>query len=162
MAKRKSSGVTIKANNVKIRDIVNGDKNVTNVSGTGIAIGKGARATVTRMADSSDSAAKLTEWQKQMESRIDAIAKFSVNDKQDLKDQVGKIKIEASKGNQADLSRLEKYINVLAEWGPDMLEVATQTLVNPLAGFGLILKKVGDKAKLERAKPSSQLQLPKG
>ena len=55
-------------------------------------------------------------------------------------------------------SRLEKLINplllggnTLAVIGPDVFEVVTATLANPLAGLGVALKKIGDRAKLEHA-----------
>lgn len=93
----------------------------------------------------------LAQWRAQVESKIDAKPGLSGDDKNDLKDQVAKIEAEACKGTQADPSRLEKLINTLAVMAPDIFEVAVTTLANPLAGIGLVLKKIGDKAKLERA-----------
>ncbi len=92
----------------------------------------------------------LAQWRALVESKIEAQPTLSAEDKQDLKDQVAKIHAEASKGAQADPSRLEKLINTLAVMGPDIFEVAVTTIANPLAGVGLALKKIGDKAKLER------------
>jgi hypothetical protein len=54
-----------------------------------------------------------------------------------------------AKGDQAEPSRLEKLINTLSVMAPDIFEVAVATLANPLAGIGLAVKKIGDKAKLE-------------
>ncbi len=93
----------------------------------------------------------LAQWRAQVDSKIDAKPGLSGDDKKDLKDQVAKIEAEASKGAQADPSRLEKLINTLAVMAPDIFEVAVTTLANPLAGIGLALKKIGDKARLERA-----------
>jgi hypothetical protein len=99
-----------------------------------------------------DSAAQsLAQWRALVESKIEAQPNLSAEDKKDLKDQVAKIQAEASKGAQADPSRLEKLINTLAVMAPDIFEVAVTTIANPLAGIGLALKKIGDKAKLERA-----------
>ena len=153
----KSKGVHISGRNVTIGgDVVNGDKITTgNVHGTGIALGRGARAAVTQTSGSPDLAALLAQWQTQMEAKIDAQPSISADDKKDLKEQVGKIQTEAAKGDQADPSRLEKLINTLAVMGQDIFDVAVTTLVNPLGGIGLVLKKVGDKAKLERSKQSA-------
>ncbi len=95
----------------------------------------------------------LGQWRNQIESQINAKPNLSDEDKKDLKDQVGKIQEEASKGAKADPDRLEKLINTIAVMAPDIFEVAVTTLANPLAGIGLALKKIGDKAKLERAQP---------
>jgi hypothetical protein len=139
-------------------DVVGGDKETHDssitVSGVGtgaaVAAGSGASASVTQAAiEASDLAAILTQWQAQMEAEIDAHPDLSAEDKQDLKETVGKIHQEAAKGEQTDVSRLEKLINTLAVMGPDIFEVAVTTLMNPLAGIGLVIQKIGDKAKLE-------------
>jgi hypothetical protein len=39
----------------------------------------------------------------------------------------------------------------MAAMAPDILEVAIATLVNPLAGIGLVAKKIGDKAQVRKA-----------
>jgi hypothetical protein len=90
------------------------------------------------------------EWRVQMGAWIDARPDLSTDDRRDLTEQVSKIQAEAAKGDQVDPSRLEKLINTLAVIGPDVFEVAVTTLANPLAGLGLALKKIGDRAKLER------------
>jgi hypothetical protein len=125
-----SGGVNISGGSVNVGgDIVGRDK---------VTIGDGA-------------AQALAQWRALVESKIEAQSNLSAADKKDLKDQVAKIQAEASKGAEADPSRLEKLINTLAVMAPDIFEVAVTTLANPLAGIGLALKKIGDKAKLERA-----------
>ena len=84
-----------------------------------------------------------------MVSRIESQPGYSKDEKRDLQDQVEKIQDEAAKGKQADPSRLEKLVNTLAVMAPDIFEVAVATLANPLAGIGLVMKKIGDKAKVE-------------
>jgi len=49
-----------------------------------------------------------------------------------------------------DSGRLEKLINILSGIAPDVFEVAVTTLTNPLEGIGLALKKIGNRARLER------------
>ena len=97
----------------------------------------------------SDVSAQWENWRAEMNDWIDTQPSYSEDDKQDLKDQIGKIKAECGKGDQMDMSRLEKLINTLAVIGPDVFEVVTTTLANPLAGIGLALKKIGDRARLE-------------
>ncbi len=156
-----SGGSTTVGGDVVGRDKVTHDSHTT-VSGVGddtvVAAGSSASASVTQVgADVSDLVAALAGWQAQMEAKIDAQASLSEEDKQDLKETVGKIQHEAAKGEQADVNRLEKLINTLAVMGPDIFEVALATLASPLAGVGLVIKKIGEKAKLEReAAASSQ------
>lgn len=102
------------------------------------------------------SAAKaLGNWQFLMNSKIDADQALSAEDKNDLKEQVDKIQKEAVRGEHTDPARLERLINTLAAMAPDIFDVAVATLANPLAGIGLAIHKIGDKAKLEgQAKPS--------
>ncbi len=95
--------------------------------------------------------AKLwSEWRVQMGTWIDARPNISADDKQDLKEQIGKIQTEAAKGERMDSGRLEKLINILSVIAPDVFEVAVTTLANPLEGIGLALKKIGSRARLER------------
>jgi hypothetical protein len=58
---------------------------------------------------------------------------------------------QASKGQQADSGRLERLLNVILSIAPDIFEVAVATLANPLAGLGLVAKKIGERAKLQSA-----------
>lgn len=110
-----------------------------------IAAGREAKATISHGGVSAD----LQAWRKDMEQRINAIQQLPQADKADLQENVRKIAAEASRGNQADPGRLERLLNGLGAMAPDIFEVALATLANPLAGLGLVVKKIGDKAKLE-------------
>ena len=98
----------------------------------------------------SGAATPWAEWRDQMGTWIDEQPSYSASEKQDLKGQIGKIQAECERGAVLDTSRLEKLLNTLAVIGPDVFEVATATLANPLAGIGVALKKIGDRARLER------------
>ena len=69
-----------------------------------------------------------------------------------IKQTVQKIEGEAKKGEAADPNDLERWLNTLQEMAPDIFEVAIATWVNPIAGVGLVLKKVAEKAKTEAKK----------
>lgn len=126
---------------------VHGDViSVSNVSDSAVAAGRGASATIQKAAkDIHD----FEEWRAYVEAKIEATPRLSREDKNDLKDQVAKIEEEASKDREADVDRLERLINVLAVMAPDIFDVAVATLANPLAGIGLAIKKIGEKAKVE-------------
>ena len=98
----------------------------------------------------SGAATPWSEWRDQMGDWIDERLSYSPGEKQGLKDQIGKIQAECERGTALDTSRLEKLLNTLAVIGPDVFEVATATLTNPLVGIGVVLKKIGDRARLER------------
>ena len=87
-------------------------------------------------------------WRDQMGDWIDEQPSYSATEKQDLKDQIGKIQAESERGTALNTGRLEKLINTLAVIGPDVFQVVTATLANPLAGIGVALKKIGDRARL--------------
>jgi hypothetical protein len=115
-------------------------------SNNAIAAGRGAKAVVSQAATASE----LKKWRKDMEKWIDAKKDLLPADKTDLKDNVAKVADEVSKGRQADSGRLERLLNVILSIAPDIFDVAIATLANPLAGLGLVAKKIGEKAKLER------------
>ena len=124
--------------------------------GAAVAAGRGASASVGQTSPQLSALVKeLAEWRKLMDSKIDASADLLDEEKLDLREQVAKIEAEAAKGEQAQPSRLEKLVNTLAVMSHDIFEVTIATLTNPLAGIGLVLKKVGDKAaKVEKGSNS--------
>ncbi len=113
--------------------------------GNAIAAGRGARASVTQAAQSGE----IGAWRKEIEKRIDASKDLLPADKADLKENVAKVAEEVSKGKKADPGRLERLLNVIGGMAPDIFDVAITTLGNPLAGLGLVAKKIGERAKLE-------------
>lgn len=94
-------------------------------------------------------AAFLIEWQAEMITKIDALPHLLEADKADVKETIAKIKTEAAKAEKVDPGRLERLLNSLAAMAPEIFEVAIATLVSPLHGIGLVMKKIGDKATLE-------------
>lgn len=92
----------------------------------------------------------LVKWQEDMDAKIDALTDTEAENKEDLKYIVARIKAEATKAESADPGRLESLLNSMALMGSDIFEVAVTTLASPLSGIGLVLKKIGEKAKIER------------
>ena len=100
--------------------------------------------------DSLALAALLAEWQANVESEIEALTDLLTEDKEDLKEIIAKIKTEVEKAEKANPGRLERLLNSLAVMGSDIFEVVITTLASPLHGIGLVLKKIGDRARVER------------
>ncbi|MBI5712042.1 MAG: hypothetical protein HZC38_01245 [Chloroflexi bacterium] len=103
-----------------------------------------------KIVNASPQATAIADWRKDMEKKVDAQPNLSADDKQVIKDNLAKIEKESVKGDQADVNQIEKWFNMVAVMGPEIFEVAVATAINPLGGVGLVLKKISDKAKLEK------------
>jgi len=129
-------------------DKVGGDKiAVGDVSGsTGVAIGRGAQATVTREGLSSDEIANLfaTVYQ-----RIKARPEDPDVDKEELTETVQKIQEEAARGKAANPSKIERWLKTLALMASDIFDVTVACLTNPVAGIATVICKVAEKAREE-------------
>ena len=68
-------------------------------------------------------------------------------DKDDLKANVDEIKAEDAKGDQADETFIARRLRNIQRMAPDILEVVVAIITNPVAGFGVITKKVAEKMK---------------
>jgi hypothetical protein len=77
--------------------------------------------------------------------------------KEDLKAEVKEIQdmvIEAVQKNaKVDEGFLSRRFRNIARMSPDILDVVVATLANPLAGLGIAVKKIADKAKQETRAP---------
>jgi septum formation inhibitor MinC len=147
MTKKVASKKSTVASKKKIEKSSGDVISIQNVgSGAAVAAGRGAKASVI----SNKSLSSIVEWMAQINKKINSLPDISQAEKEDIKQQVEKIGDEAQKGSKAEVGRLEKLINTLNVMAPDIFDVVIATLANPLAGIGLVIKKIGDKAKLER------------
>ncbi len=130
-------------------DNVTGDKiSVGSISGsTGVAIGRGSSATVNQGAD----AAELAKVFADMFSQLDALKAKGVpeTDIADAKETVEAVKEEAAKGDKADEGVITKHLRNIARMGPDILDVVTASLTNPVAGVAVVVKKIAAKARAD-------------
>lgn len=60
-----------------------------------------------------------------------------------------KLETEIDRGPRARSGVIEEHLNALLAMGVDALEVALACIASPLAGLGLVAKKVGDRVRLE-------------
>ncbi len=129
-------------------DKVGGDKiTVGDVSGTGVAIGREARATVTQGLGGDDIAKLFASVYR----RIEARPEDPDVDKAELTETVQKIEREVSKGEQANPKKVERWLRTLALMAEDIFEVTAACLTSPAAGIATVIRKVVDKAKEEAA-----------
>ena len=110
-----------------------------------IAAGRGAKALVSQ----ASSVPEMEKWRKDMEKQIEALQGLLPADKADLKDNVAKVAEEVSKGKKANPGRLERLLNAICGIAPDIFEVTLATLKNPLAGIGVVVKKIEHRARVE-------------
>ena len=89
-------------------------------------------------------------WREQMEREIKALKELTPEDKSLLKQNVEQVVQEAEKGKKANPGRIERLLNTMSAMAPDIFDVVIATIANPLAGLGLVAKKIGDKAKVTR------------
>jgi len=68
----------------------------------------------------------------------------------DVKPMVEEIKTEALKGDKADEGVIASKLRVIAAMAPDILDVVTATLANPVAGIGVAIQKIAKKAREEK------------
>jgi len=140
-----------------------GDKTSISVSGDvgGDVVGrdkiegdKVGRDKITRTEPQSPAQANLedalTQWKRDIEARVEALADLDSDEKEEIKVKAAKVEAEVAKGADANPKKIERLINTMSAMAPDILEVTAKTLQNPLAGVGLVLEKIGDRARLER------------
>ena len=141
MPKKKST--TGKETNIKIGDISGVSGNI-NVAGGNIT---------THRTISGLSEAEIQRLFEQLYTAIETNAKVSPADKEDIKADLEEIQstvTEALQDNKkVEESFLSRRFRNIARVAPDVLDVVVATLGNPLAGAGVAIKKIAEKAKEE-------------
>ena len=131
MDKKQDGGVNINNSSVKVQgDIVGRDKiTITNTTHT-------------------EFTESIFVWEKHMKGEVEN-SNLPPDEKDDLIKQLELIKSALVQDKGKNPTRLEKLINTLAVMSPDIFDVVITTLASPLAGIGLTLRKISDKAKIE-------------
>jgi hypothetical protein len=128
-------------------DFVGRDQNTQAEKGGVITRGNVSGSTI--IAGGADAAGSRAESIQTIYTSIDQRLDTSRYEKDDLKEKVQDIEKEDAKGEQADASFIEHRLRNLQRMAPDILEVVLATIANPLAGFGMVAKKVAEKIKAE-------------
>jgi hypothetical protein len=93
----------------------------------------------------------LAQWRQEVADLLKKVDDLDEDDKAYVQKTAEKVE-EAARGPEVNPGRLERLLNTMSSMAPDILEVTIATLQNPLAGIGLVLQKINDRIKLERAK----------
>ena len=130
--------------------------NVGNISGVSGNVNVAGGSITTHQTTTGLSAAEIKQLFDGLYTVIEANKKVSPTKKEDLKAEVQEIQstvIEAAQKNEkVDESFLSRRFRNIARMAPDVLDVVVATLANPLAGLGVAVKKIAEKAKEEAGK----------
>ncbi|NJN95806.1 MAG: hypothetical protein HC875_17735 [Anaerolineales bacterium] len=96
--------------------------------------------------------ADLAQMFQDIYSRIEARPADPNVDKAEVKDTVQKIEQEVEKGEEANPSKVERWLKTLKGMAPDIGDVTIACLTNPAAGVAMVIKKIAEKAKVESSK----------
>jgi cell division septum initiation protein DivIVA len=143
MPKKKRAGASGKQTSVRTGNISDVSGNV-NIAGGDIT----THHTTTGL-----SAGEIKQLFDDLYTRIETRPETPAADKEDLKAEVKEIQTtvtEAAQNNeQVDEGFLSRRFRNIARMAPDVLDVVVATLANPLAGLGVAVKKIAEKAKEE-------------
>lgn len=141
MSKRRPSSKTSKPTSVQVGDISDISGNV-NVAGGNIT---------THQTTTGLSVAEIKQLFDGLYTVIESNKKVSPTQKEDLKAEVEEIQATvteaAQKNERVDESFLSRRFRNIARMAPDVLDVIVATLANPLAGLGVAVKKIAEKAR---------------
>ncbi len=131
-------------------DSVSGDRiSIGNISNSsGIAVGRGASATVTQGVDPEKLAALFSAIYREIETR----PTLPPARKEEVAETVKKIEKEAAKGDEGSTGKIEDAMRKLARMAPDILDITAAALLNPVAGVAAAIRKIaqGIKTQSER------------
>lgn len=139
-----------KKTNSTSKEINNKVGNISSVSGTvNIAGGN----ITTHQTTTGLNGAEIKQLFDGLYTVIESNNKVSSTKKEDIKAEVQEIQSTvteaAQKNEKVDEGFLSRRFRNIARMAPDVLDVVVATLANPLAGLGVAVKKIAEKAKEE-------------
>lgn len=116
---------------------------IGNISGgVGFSIGKGAQTTVTNALYTDKDPIQIT-----FKTIRQTITELPDGPHRDTATSIVKqLENEAYSGDQADETKIQQWIDFLADIAPDVWEVVVDTLSNPIKGIAVVFKKVAERA----------------
>jgi len=145
----------ISGSNVNLGNVITGNVGGDVVGGDRISGDKVGSSKITDTVPTQDVAVTelrkaLVQWQKEIEAKVNTLSHLDDDEKEDLRQSVGRVAKEAAKGPQAEPGKIERWLNTIGAMAPDILDVTAATLQSPFKGVGLVLQKISDRVKLER------------
>lgn len=116
---------------------------VGDVSQSYVAVGRQARVTVTHGLQGEELARLFAPAYQ----RIEARPEDPNVDKSEIKETVQKIEQEVAQGEQANPTKMKRWLKTLEEVAPDILEVIVTALVNPGSAVATVVRKLAENAR---------------
>lgn len=129
---------------------------IGNISGVSGAVNIAGGNITTHQTTTGLSAAEIKQLFDGLYTAIEANAKASPAEKEDIKAEVQEIQSTvteaAQKNEKVDEGFLSRRFRNIARMAPDVLDVVVATLGSPLAGLGVAVKKIAEKAREDAGK----------
>ena len=119
-----------------------------NVSGSNLVVGDHNKINQSTGVKA-DELAKLFETVYQ---RIEKRPEDPKVDKEEITETVQRIEQETVKGEEANPSKVDRWLQTLNGMAPDIGEVVIASLTNPAAGIATVIRKIAEKAKADPQK----------
>ena len=126
---------------------IGGDQNVIegSISGGVIVQGRGAQVSVQQTSTASDK--ELSDLFEKLYKTIQSRPPDPNIEKEEISETVQRIEQEVKKGDQANDSKLTRWMENLNTMAPDIVDVILASLGGPVSGLTAVLKKVADHAR---------------
>lgn len=123
---------------------IQGDQNVIegNISGGVIVQGRGSRVSVQQSSAVNDQ--ELSALFNQLYKAIQSRPPDPNIEKEEISETVQRIEQEVKKGDQANDSKLKRWMDSLNTMAPDIVDVILASLGGPVSGLTAVLKKVAE------------------
>ncbi len=135
--------------NVDVRhgDFVGRDKHTTTITGDGNIIGDHSSSTVIKQQSTDKEAVARTfaAFYTAVQQKPD----LPPEDKEDLQAELEEVETELKKGTEAHQGFIRRRLRNIERIAPDIYDVVITTFGNPLAGLGMVAKKIAKKMKAE-------------
>jgi hypothetical protein len=126
---------------------IGGDQNVIqgSISGGVTVQGRGAQVSVQQTSESNDK--ELSALFDKLYEAIQSRPHDPNIDKEEISETVQKIEQEVKKGDQANDSKLKRWMEGLNKMAPDIVDVILASLGGPVSGLTAVMKKVAEHAR---------------
>lgn len=126
---------------------IRGDQNVIQGSISGGVIVQGRGANVSVQQSSGINEAQLSLVFEKIHQAIQARPDDPDIDKEEISETVQRIEQEVKKGDQANDSKLKRWMESLNKMAPDIIDIILASLGGPVSGLTAVLKKVAEHAR---------------
>ncbi len=130
-------------------DFVGRDKRTTTITGDGNVVGDHSSSTVIKQqgADAAAIARAFADFYSAVQQQPD----LPPRDKADVQAELEEVETELQKGEEANAGFIRRRLRHVQRMAPDIYDVVLATFANPIAGLGLIAKKIAEKMKADAA-----------